>query len=827
MNSDNGKTEDLLFAHIGIENCTTAFDKLYSYRIPENIKVFPGMRVMVPFGSGQRKRQGFVFAVGNSDELADGVEIKSIFEVLDSEPVLSPELVELAIWLKKRTFCTYFEAARAMLPGGMCMRTEKTYTVCGDIPDMSELSANQRQLLSFLLKKGEGMRESAVLSKVGLKTDDGTLKQLISKGLIAEDRDAYINVYDCTVSRIRFAPDIVPEEAITAATPKQRAVLTALCDIGEATVKELCYFTGTSPGVVDTLIKKGYLERFDTVVSRSVLSDGDTGYRTDIELSDEQQRVYSGLSDIRKTEKGGAALLFGVTGSGKTSIYLKLIDDVLDTGKNVIVMVPEISLTPQTLNLFRSRYGKTVAVFHSGLSVGERRDEWKRIKNVGCRIVVGTRSAVFAPLDNIGLIVIDEEQEHTYKSEMSPRYHARDVGKFRCAYNNALLLLCSATPSVETYANAIAGNYALFELNKRYGTAHLPEVRIVDMSVKENKSGYSAISRELLDEIDINLQRHEQTILLLNRRGYNTFVACSSCKKVLTCPNCSISLTYHSANNRLMCHYCGYSAPFTDRCPSCGELNIRYSGCGTQKLEEELKYAFPEATIARMDADTTAAKYSHERTLSAFAEGKYDILLGTQMVAKGLDFPNVTLVGVTGIDQQLYGDDYRSSERAFDLITQVVGRSGRGSRAGRAVIQTSNPDSSIISLAASQDYKTFFNIENDIRRAMTYPPYCDLCHIGFSCSSERYVEAAAQRFLEELKILNSAESYSGLKMIVFGPLPPRVAKISSKFRAKIIIKVKNNLDFRNFLGELLNKFNNIKEFRDISVFADINPESDF
>ena len=517
-------------------------------------------------------------------------------------------------------------------------------------------------------------------------------------------------------------------------------------------------------------------------------------------------------------------MLYGITGSGKTSVFLALIDEVIKEGRQVIVMVPEISLTPQMMAIFKGRYGSDIAIFHSALSAGERRDEYKRVKDGVVKIVVGTRSAVFAPLDNIGLIVIDEEQEHTYKSESAPKYHTKDVARYRAGKHSALLLLSSATPSVESYAAAKRGKYSLEVLPERYGEAVLPDVSVIDMKAERQAGNKYNLSSELLERLEQNLKDKKQSILLINRRGYNTFVACDSCGGVVTCPSCSISLTYHSANNRLMCHYCGYSVPFTKVCPDCGKEDVRYAGYGTQRIEKEIEELLPEARVLRMDTDSTSSRYSFEKNIIDFGDGKYDIMLGTQMVAKGLNFENVTLVGVINADQQLNNDDFKSQERTFDLLTQVVGRSGRGKNKGTAVIQTLTPENNIIRLAQQQDYDGFYDNEIIIRKVMVYPPYCDMCTVCFVSENEVKALNASRDFLSELK-RTTAEEYSDVKIIVLGPMPPRVSKINNKFRYRIIIKCKNNKRFRNMLSNLLISFGKNKKYSDVSFVADINPEN--
>lgn len=604
-------------------------------------------------------------------------------------------------------------------------------------------------------------------------------------------------------------------------TPKQQAVYSLLCDVGGASVAEVCEFCSVGRGVLDNLVKYGVCEYFEKEIYRTPYANlSENGDMAEIRLSKIQQRAYDAYEPMLKT--GGAGLLYGVTGSGKTQVYLKLIDRALEFGRDVIVLVPEISLTPQMLGIFHKRYGKKVAVLHSGLSIGERTDEYKRADRGEAKIVVGTRSAVFAPLHNLGLIVMDEEQEHTYKSERTPRYHAREVANFRCKYNNALFLMTSATPSVESYSAALSGRYTLCEIEERYGAAKLPQVITIDMKAELASGNKSPISKQLEELIRENLEAGKQAILLINRRGYNTFIACNSCGHVLTCPNCSISLTYHSHTNRLMCHYCGYSRALDNICPECGKSSIRYSGFGTQRIEDELARLFPDASVLRMDADTTSGKFSHQRLFDAFMNGDYDILIGTQMVAKGLDFPNVTLVGVVNADNSLYDESYLANERSFDLITQVVGRSGRRDSAGKAVIQTINPYNEVIEYAARQDYKSFYNAEIALRKVLTYPPYCDLYYISFVSQDENKAALCAKAFFEKLVELNRSD-YSDLKLIVLGPGPCRIGKINNNFRYGLTVKCKNSKKIRKMLNEILKYIDKIKEYKQVNVAADLNP----
>lgn len=813
-------------ALVAVENCAYSFDKLFSYVVPDEFSdmLTAGMRVLVPFGRGSALRQGFVFGFCDKDNEKESVELKSVYSLLDSAPLLSEEMLKLALWVRERCFCTYFVAAKAMLPGGMCLKTEKIYTCASDIePDiLSGLSDDERLIIEFLRKKKDYVRETNILKKAGLSKESLILKRMVRRGYLTESTDAFHRVNDLTSQMITLCDGFCTDDF--SLTDKQLSVVSVLRDIGAATSKELTYFSGVSDSVIKTLINKGICETFTATVTREVkpvLSQGE--YKKPV-LSSSQKKAFDSLFDSYKKRDFNQALLYGVTGSGKTSVYLELIDAVLADGKNVIVLVPEISLTPQTFSIFSGRFGKDIAVLHSGLSMGERYDEWKRIKEGKVRVVIGTRSAVFAPIENLGLIIIDEEQEHTYKSEMSPRYNAKEVARFRGAYNNAFLVLASATPSVETFAKAKNGQMLLCEIKERFGTAVLPDVYTVDMTDKSLTSGFFAISDPLADEIEKNLQNKEQSILLVNRRGYNTFVVCSDCKKVVSCPKCSISMTYHSANNRLMCHYCGYSVPFLENCPSCSAENIRYSGFGTQRVEQELKIRFPDARVVRMDADTTVAKNSHEKVLNAFSKGEYDILIGTQMVAKGLDFPDVTLVGITSADKELYNNDFRSSERSFDLITQVVGRAGRGKRKGRAVIQTLVPDNRILSIAAKQDYDKFFENEINLRKALVFPPFCDLCEISFSGVLQEKVNRCSNAFFEHFVKLNESE-FSEQKVIVLGPMAPKVSKINDLYRMRILIKCRNSSGFRELVNKTLMYILGDRTFKDVTVYADMNPEN--
>ncbi|MBR3868269.1 MAG: primosomal protein N' [Clostridia bacterium] len=820
----------LLTASVAVENTAYSFDKLFDYLIPEALtgKVVPGCRVLVSFGRGSKKRQGFVFSVSDSPENGTG-KLKKISEVLDEKPLLSDEMLKIASFLADRTFCTYFDAAKSVLPSGIYLRVSETFMLSPDYTDDNpeELSPEEQQIVSFLRKKDKLTSDEKIYKELGLSPETKLTKKLYEKGILIKNVDTFRRINDAKVKIVSLAEELQQEgELPFKPTPKQKLVIDLLRNIGSATSKEISYYTGVAQAVIENLHKKGVLVYDDMPVYRTPSAMRNTPRKSDpIVLSEMQNNAYERLCALRDKDEAAAALLYGVTGSGKTKVYMKLIDDVAGQDKGVIVLVPEIALTPQLLSMFYARYGEKVAVIHSGLSQGERLDEWKRIANGEATIAVGTRSASFAPVKNLSMIIIDEEQEGSYKSEMTPRYHARDVARFRCAYNNALLVLASATPSVESFAYAQNGRYELIELSERYSKTGLPSVVTVDVSDKENMNGMHTISAPLADEIRQNLENKQQTILLINRRGYNTFVACTKCKSVASCPNCSISLTYHTANDRLMCHYCGYSESVRTTCNECGADTIKFSGFGTQRVQQELEVLFPDAKILRMDADTTSAKNSHEKSFRLFAQGEYDIMVGTQMVAKGLDFPDVTLVGVISVDQQLYNDDFRSTERAFDLLTQVVGRSGRGEKSGRAVIQTLAPENAVIELAAEQDYTEFYKTEIAIRKALVYPPFCDICVVGFSAPSENMVKTAAGYFFRMFKEKLQA-NYPDEKVIVLGPVAPKLAKINNSFRERLIIKCRNSAHFRNLISECLKAFATNKYYSEkVTAYADMNPDS--
>ncbi len=801
-------------AGIAVENTTYSFDKIFDYLIPDSLShsISVGKRVMIPFGNGNRPRQGMVMYIKQDNN----EKLKSILSLLDKEPVLTEEMVSLAYFMKEHYFCTFYDGIKTMLPAGINYNVTTTYVAIKGL-EAQDLSAEEQQIYVYLLAQKKPVKKEKITETLGIDNQK-LLDNLVEKGFLRKNDEVFRKVGDAVMKMVSLCDDI--DASSLKLSPKQMTVLELLQTVQYASVKEICYYTGVTSSVVDNLVKKNLAFYYEDEFFRSEKSNVITDNR-EIVLTDEQKTAYKNLCEKYGENKPNVSLLYGITGSGKTSVFIKLIERAIKDNKGVIVMVPEISLTPQFLNIFRSKFGDKIAVFHSGLSLGERLDEYKRVKRGIAKIAIGTRSAVFAPFEDLGLIIIDEEQEHTYKSESTPRYHAREIAKFRVTKHNCLLLLSSATPDVETFYYGTTGRYSLNRLTKRYGNAVLPKVMIADMNEELAMGNTSQFSTDLLNCIEENLEKGYQSILLLNRRGHNTFAFCSNCRETLTCPNCSISLTFHSANNKLMCHYCGYSVNYTRKCPTCNQESLRFGGAGTQKVEQELADLFPQAKILRLDADATMRKSSYERKLNAFSNGDYDILIGTQMVAKGLNFPKVTLVGVLNPDSMLYADDYRSYERAFSLLTQVVGRSGRGETKGVAVIQTNTPENTVISMAASQNYDEFFNSEITLRKAMLYPPFADICMVGFVCSNKLLVSKAAQIFLN-IFISLAKDEYSNLPLRILGPSPASVAKVSNKYRYKLLVKCRNDKKFRELLSKTLISFSSLKEYKNVSAYVDMN-----
>ena len=746
---------------VAVSNATFHFDKLYTYAVmpAQQDAVRLGSMVLVPFGRGSRARMGVVLAC---DAEPESSKLKYLFDVAPASACLTPELLKLVYFLKERTFCTYYEAVKAVIPYG-------------------------------------AQYKPAVAA-------DG-VTPVLQKQLTRHTENSY-----------QLAGELPAKPKPTA---KQLAAV-ALLSGGPRTQGEL-EEKGISRAVLDNLCTKGVLAC--TRVNRSIDLYASIPFQNEpIVLTEEQQAAYGALLPHLEDTAPHSALLYGVTGSGKTLVFLKLIERCLQLGRKALVLVPEISLTPQMILRLKSQFGRRVAVQHSALNHTERLLQWQMIQDGGADIVVGTRSAIFSPLENIGLVIIDEEQEHTYRSESAPRYSAHEVARQRAAENGALLLLASATPSTESYFAAQEGRTQLVRLTKRYGGNPLPSVQIVDMRAELASGNPREISLALEDAIRRNLEAHKQTILLLNRRGYQTVAQCEDCREVLKCPKCSVPMVYHKASHKLLCHYCGSQMdPPPKNCPACGG-KLQYRGFGTQKAEEELAKLFPEARILRMDQDSTAAKDAHEKLLARFADHEYDIMVGTQMVAKGLDFEDVTLVGVLGIDSLLFAQGFRAYETVFSLITQVVGRSGRAKDPGFAIIQTTDPDNPVLNLAAAQDYDAFFEQEIAYRRLGLYPPFCGLCVIGFAGGKEIEVARAAARFSALLG--QQAARQPDLPLRVLGPTPGNIEKINDTYRYKLTIKCRNDRRFRDLVRETLGLYEQEKLPSKASVVVDLHSDGD-
>ena len=745
---------DVTIAKIAVSGIPFRLDRPFDYAIPLDMKEKVQPGVRVEVPFTRANRRTEGIVLALAP-IGAYEKLKPISEVLDETPIPTQAQIKLALWMHERFFCTVYEAVKAMLPAGLWFK-------------------NGKRRVS----------------------------------------DKYVTM---------AALAVPAEEAAEAAeqkrrrAPQQSELLRTLCAIGRAALPDLREFTGASLQSVRALRDAGLISLEDVPVYRR--PEAPEGERQPLpKLNSEQTKAFKGILKLAGGKKASGALLFGVTGSGKTTIYIRLIAEMRRRGKTAILLVPEIALTPQMLRTFSSHFGDDIAVLHSSLSAGERLDEWRRIKNGEAGVVIGTRSAIFAPAEDLGIIIIDEEQEDSYKSENAPRYHARDVAKFRCAQDNALLLLGSATPDVESRWRAEQGSYAYFTLSRRFNEQSMPSVEIVDMKRELRRGNGSSISERLRSEISENLERGEQSILFLNRRGANKLITCVDCGFTYSCPNCSVSLTYHSFSRRLMCHHCGYTQRLDEHCPECGGT-LKYVGTGTQKLEEELHELFPDTPVLRMDTDTVAPAGGHDMLLERFQTERIPIMVGTQMVTKGLNFENVTLVGVISADQSLYAGDYRATERTFSLITQVVGRSGRFEKPGRAVIQTFTPENETIRQAARQDYESFYRAEIELRRLQALPPFTELLCITMSGREESLVLGCAAKARDEL--LDATRSESGVR--VLGPAPLSVLRVNNNYRYRVTLCAPPGRGLRRFVADIVARYSSDKQFRGVSVYADTNP----
>ena len=809
-----------MIGKIAVSAANFAIDKPYSYWIPQDMALAPGQRVMVPFGRANRRTEGIVLTVepGSEDKL------KPVESCLDDGPILTETQLRLAAFLRERYFCTFFDAIRVMLPAGLWFRTRLTVSLTEDWSwkDKTIRKEGAAELLELLENLGGTAQEEALRNLI---SDEDSLREVLSylrqKKWITCQTDFLRKTQDKSEKIATLAQS--PEEtmAYAASRPRsaamQRQVLELLCSVGSAAVKDVCYFTGASTATVNRLEKLGYL----TLSQRPVLRCREirpAKLSGPLVLNEEQQACFEGLASQMAQKEPGVALLYGVTGSGKTSVYIRLIQTCLEKGKSAMLLVPEIALTPQLLGILAAYFGTQVAVLHSSLSAAERYDQWKRVKSGDARVVVGTRSAVFAPCTP-GLLILDEEQEHSYKSESAPRYDAKEVAIWRGAKEKALVVLGSATPSIESMYRAKTGLYRLYTLHQRYNGRPLPEVEIVDMREELKLGNDTSLSIPLRQRILETRQAGKQTILLLNRRGNSRALVCIDCRQTPECPRCSVHLTYHSANSRLMCHYCGFSMAAPDRCPACGGP-LKTIGTGTQKVQQELTALFPDMETSRMDADTVSAVNTHEKILEHFQKENVPVLLGTQMVAKGLNLPNVTLVGVLDGDLSLYSGGFRAGETTFNMLTQVVGRAGRGDSAGRAVIQTLQPEHQVIGLAAKQDYDGFYDLEIRLRQAQAAPPFGDFALVTFSGQEEGQVLRGAAVLRDSLNawLRQVPEEKCG----VLGPAPCVVPKVNYNYRYQLTLRCHMTRPLRQLLAALLRKFSQDKANRGVNAYIDVN-----
>ncbi|MBP7176561.1 MAG: primosomal protein N' [Thermoclostridium sp.] len=809
-----------MFVSVIIQNSSREYDRFYDYRVPQNLETYiqPGIRVLVPFGRGESIREGFVIEVKQESAIKG---LKSICQVIDETPVLTPELMQLSQLMKKRYICTHDLAIRCMIPAGLGLLYRREVKLRKD--EGTGIETETEQQLLDILKQHEGPVFIDQLQETLKKPVVKLLNKMEERNLIE-----IVNHYQmkARAKTIRVAlPALEFEEYQEMLDNNQirnlkyMRLMEMLYEEEQIPVNELNAF-GYSSAVLKNMEKKGFIAFSEEPVDRNPLDTVEVEKTGPMTPTPCQRRALDVIFKALSKNASDEILLHGVTGSGKTEVYLQVIQQVIRQGKTAIMLVPEIGLTPQTMRQFKARFGDGVAVLHSRLSMGERFDQWNRIRDGAVKVVVGARSAVFAPLTNLGVIIIDEEHETSYKSDRTPKYDARTIAAARCRFSDALLIYGSATPSVENYWRAVSGKIKLVEMLERTNNCPLPEVLTVDMRIERENGLRSELSGKLIAELQKNKTAGEQTILFINRRGHSHFLLCKKCGFIAACPYCSVSLTWHQAEKRLVCHYCGYTTTKPAQCPSCKDENVELYGAGTQKVEEMLPYLEPGYSVIRMDFDTTGGKLGHQKILDAFREQKLDIMVGTQMIAKGHDFPDVTLVGIINADSLLGSGDYRASERTFQLITQASGRAGRAEKRGRVVLQTHNPDEFSIQAAIRQDYRAFFQQEINLRRQLQLPPFFQFGLIQISGKEKDAVQARARQIHSD--ILRKQEFNSGL--FLSEPSPSPVAKIKNRFRWRIILKHPSvkvlgtvlEWVFDTYAGGGKNEF---------SVSVDINPAS--
>lgn len=821
------------YAKVCVLDMPYCIDRPYDYFIPHDLREFVnvGNFVTVPFGNGNKRYMALVTSLSDK---ADYKDTKPIISVCPPDISLDAEMLKLCKFMKDMTLCTYGDAVHAMLPSAAMSRFEEYFSVTEkNLPDNPKGFDAQALFVYEYVKNRGKVSLSSVRAKFGASSA-AVIKKLCDAEFIR--RELEVKNSEAGIESLSYSVAATEEQARALLfsksdpniprSPKAWSIFSTLLEQGEMGENDIMKAAKATKAQLKSLITKGLIKARKEINYRIPYEIPENIDKREIKLNDEQQSAYDELCTMLNSGKPAAALLYGVTGSGKTSVMLSAIDYALKKERGVIILVPEISLTPQTLGIFCSRYGERVAVIHSGLSQGERVDTYKLIKDGKADVVIGTRSAVFAPVKNLGMIIMDEEQEHTYKSDQNPKYHARDIARFRCAENGAVMLLASATPSVESYLKAKEGKYKLLRLTKRFGGATLPDVIIADMRRELRTGNMTPIGETLARALIDNGNEKEQSILFINRRGYNHFASCKECGKAVSCPRCSVSMTYHTKKGSydqgtLICHWCGMRMAVPKACPDCGSEHISFMGYGTQRVEHELSELLPNSKILRMDTDTTAAKSSYDELLGKFRRHEADILLGTQMVTKGHDFPDVTLVGVLSADSSLYLDDYRAAERTFTMLTQVIGRAGRANKAGYAIIQTNNPDHEIIKLACAQDYDSFFEREIALRKILEFPPYCDIALLNIVSQSETELAMAAKRIYDEFRIL-ATKDYPDLPFVVFGPFEAPVYKVDEKYRMRLVIKCRLNAKCRELFSRILIKYG-IEAKSKTTLSIDFNP----
>ncbi len=799
-------------AEVVIANNSRELDKKFSYLVPDGMDVLAGARVVVPFGRSNKSVEGIVTGFTDNTSFT---KLKQISRLIDEKPLCTPKLLELANHLHESSVCTYYQALRLVTAPVPKLKTTRWITLVKEDVDVAALSGrsqSKKKLLTLLKDSGGTVDYGAVAFIGGVSAAIAALEK---EGVISLDDTVAQGVKSKLVRMVRMTEYELDERELSLLAkraPKQFRAVEILSQTSDLSASDLVSFSGCTYSALNSLCQKGIIEFYDKKVFRSAIDTAKYQRSEKKDLTNEQRAVLDGLVKNHLTGNNRTNLIRGVTGSGKTEVFLQIIEYFIDMGKEAIVLVPEISLTPQMVDRFVGRFGDMVSVLHSGLSAGEKFDEWEKILSGKVKVVIGARSAIFAPVKNLGIVIVDEEHETTYKSDNSPRYDARELSRFRCDNEGAMLVLASATPSVNSYYKAKKGEYNLFEMKNRYNFMTLPKVDIVDLRDELRSGNHSVFSRRLRQEIDRNIKNSEQTILFLNRRGFNSFVMCRTCGEAVMCRNCNVSMTYHKKSNMLKCHYCGFEQSPPEVCPSCGSRHIRYMGMGTEKIEEEISRLYGPDSFVRMDADTTSGKNSHEAILNRFRDEKIPILLGTQMVTKGLDFPNVTLVGVLAADMSLNVDDFRAAEHTFCQITQVCGRAGRGDVLGRAVVQTYQPEHYAVRLASEHNYTEFYENEIKIRQKLKNPPFKDIVLIMMQGDNEALM-------IKELGRIASRLRSRGLDIL--GPVPAPYSRIKNKYRWRIILK-------HDDAGELLELLHTISDYyakSENQLLIDINPNS--